>query len=59
MGVVPVAEMLASEAPQSPPGVDGNLAAKDPSNGVVAGGRSRESCGTLATPSNKVPIRTS
>ena len=49
---VPVAEMLASEARQPPPGVDVNLAYGDPSLCLFPGDRSRESCGTLATPSN-------
>ena len=49
---VPVAEMLASEARQ--PRTRGGVSSAygDPSLCLFPGDRSRESCGTLATPSN-------
>ena len=53
---VPVAEMLASEAHQ--PRARGHVsrAYNDPSLCLFPGVRSRESCGTLATPSNQASL---
>ena len=50
---VPVAEMLASEARQESARGGVISAYNDPSLCLFPGDRSRESCGTLATPSNE------